>query len=210
MKKQFLRIACVLFALSMLFASVSCSKNDQDDQKPTQGIINEEERTYKNESMEIVLQLDDEWSIHPTSELEKLAGMIANADEFAEAVEKLDVVYELYSVKNTSNCNIIIYFQNAKKSFGRALTEAELINATKDSSKETLEKNGSTVEKFEVVSKTIAGKQFEGFFIKQSQNGITLYQYSVFKRIGHHLYNITITAQNEAELDKTLSCFTKL
>lgn len=210
MKKLLLKIICALLAAVALLASVSCTSDQGKDQMPTQGIIDEEDRTYKNESMGILLQLNDDWSIHPVSELEQLERMMPNADDFAKAVEELDVVYEFYSVKNTSNSNIIIYFQNAKKSFGRALTESELINATKDSMKETLEKNGSTVNKLEVVTKSLAGKQFEGFYTEQSRNGVYLYQYSVFKRIGHHLYNITVTTSNVNELDEILVCFSSL
>ena len=168
-----------------------------------QGEIDLLKNTYKSETLGIGLKLSDEWTIQSPEDLAALVGQTS----VGESLKYAAVTYDFYALKASSGSSVTVIFENMKKNYGRTYDEDEYLELAQVSVKSALESQGATVSKIETVTRSIDGKTFKGFYIELKMGGVDVYEYSLIKRCGDHLANISIGARTVEKLDAVLASF---
>ena len=179
------------------------SQNAGEKADPQQGSINLGDSSYKSESLGIGLKLNDEWTIQSPEELAALVGQTS----IGESLKYAAVTYDFYATKGMSGSSVTVLFENMKKNYGRTYDEDEYLELAQVSVKSALESQGATVSKIETVTRSIDGKTFKGFYIELKMGGMDVYEYSLVKRCGDYLANISIGALSAEALDEILALF---
>ena len=213
------RILCALIAAVLAFACVACGGgSDKEESKqnasaepasdpageskaPEQGSIDLEGFSYRNESLGIGIKLDESWSIRTTEELAALVG----ATSLGDAMKNAPITYDFYAVRPISSASINIIFENMTKSVGKAFTESEYLDLAKTTVKAQVESAGMKVNSLEIIKRTVAGRELNGYAIELFANGITVHEYCLLIRMGDYMANITLASGNAEELEQLLN-----
>ncbi|MBO7549817.1 MAG: hypothetical protein J6T77_07595 [Clostridia bacterium] len=211
------RIICVLLVLAVAFALAACNSSGEENSKqepaseqskpaadePTQGDINVSEYSYKNESLGLAIKLDDGWSIRSPEELLQLIG----STSFGDAIKNAPLTYDFYAVRLISTASINIIFENMKKSVGKVYTESEYLNLAKTSVKTQVEAAGLNVNKLELIKRTVAGRELNGYHIVLESGGTLVYEYIFAVRVGEYMASITLASPSMDELETLVGLF---
>ena len=191
------KIICVLLVLAVAFALAACNSSGEENSKqepaseqskpaadePTQGDINVSEYSYKNESLGLAIKLDDGWSIRSPEELLQLIG----STSFGDAIKNAPLTYDFYAVRLISTASINIIFENMKKS--------------------QVEAAGLNVNKLELIKRTVAGRELNGYHIVLESGGTLVYEYIFAVRVGEYMASITLASPSMDELETLVGLF---
>ena len=211
------KIICVLLVLAVAFALAACNSSGEENSKqepaseqskpaadePTQGDINVSEYSYKNESLGLAIKLDDGWSIRSPEELLQLVG----STSFGDAIKNAPLTYDFYAVRLISSASINIIFENMKKSVGTVYSETDYLTLAKANVKSQLESAGFNLNGIEIIKRTVAGRELNGYKIELASGGIEMHEYVFAVRVGDYMASITLASTSAEELETLVGLF---
>lgn len=216
MKKLF----ALLLAAMMILSFAACSDDKKTDTDPTKvsfeapdpddvttatitrGKVNG--NTYTNASAGISFTLPSGWRFYSDSELASLINSavdVLNDEGFNAALDSTGTVYDMMALNTTTNENVMIVFENTKKTLGKDLTPTEYVNTVKSQ----LAPMGYV---FSTVSNaTLGGHSYVQASALASTNGVNLEQYYYCRSIDNYLVSIITTSNGNTSSGELAALF---
>ena len=94
-----------------------------------------------------------------------------------------------------------------KKSVGKVYTESEYLDLAKTSVKTQVEAAGLNVNKLELIKRTVAGRELNGYHIVLESGGTLVYEYIFAVRVGEYMASITLASPSMDELETLVGLF---
>ena len=164
---------------------------------------------YENAFIGIGCKLDSNWTFRTDEEIRQMNNLTADVvgDDFREAMEKADIVYDMAAIHSNGLDNININMQKGNPIQIAALDLKTHYESQFALLQEAFENMGYTNIHMEVGEVIIDGEPFVAFFNHAEIAGYTVCQVSISIKCNGYLANVTLTTFDEASMDALLDCF---
>lgn len=158
---------------------------------------------YENSFIGIGCDFGSEWTFKTDEEIrelnESVLGMLD--EEYAEAVQKANNVYDMYATHENGTDTVNIIFQ--KLSGAQLLiSESDYAEASKDSVGDALESMGMTGITIETGTQDFAGEEHTNITVEGEYSGIKVYERMVCLKRKGYIVNVTVcTWQTDSTQD---------
>lgn len=222
------KFTALLLALLLVFSLCACGASEDDvsgtvepteteavnTPEPTEEVEEELEigsvdnLTYKNESLGIGIDFDENWYLASEEELAEALGITADmfTEDYAEIVRNADIFYDMMAVLD-ENTNVNITFEKINSVYAKALSVDDYIELSIENLEPQYEAAGITLTECETVSIDFAGAEHSAVRLSCSVNGANLCQLMVVFKVANYFATLTITAPTQAVVDEVAAMF---
>ena len=160
---------------------------------------------YSNKEFGVRVTVPKSWSVASTDQLAAQNGVkVTDLSKMDLSTDRL--VFYAQDPKTGTNVNILV---NKTASMLASITDDNLFSIAKESSIESLKQQGWDVKTYEVIHKTIAGKDYGILHMAFEGQGIKAEQYQVWMRTGEYIL-VTTGGGVDYKLNDFLGYFSKL
>lgn len=170
---------------------------------PAPGVADLSANCYKNESFGFELKFDSTWGFTMKEDFASDLGTM----DYAEALQSLDLIYDLYAVNMLDGSQIIILYDNMKNHWAVAYEVDPYLRIIKTDIEITIDSQGGKVKTAEPVTRTLNGEEYCGYFYTIDYGGSIIYQYLFAMKFGDYMGCISVYSTSVEELDLLLGMF---
>ena len=198
------KIISLLLVLVLAFSFVSClneGTSDDDNEttkKKTEDVVISRGTIvgtkYKNDCMGLEFTRPSSWVYATDEEIALAIGVGAEmlgSDKFQDALNNSTAIYDMMVIDKLTNANIIVGYENLKRSLSSNITEEQYIEMVK---KQFSGVTSITVTFPSGTSKVKLGETtFTRVVCKTTANGVTITQVYYVHKIGHYMGMIIVS-----------------
>lgn len=153
---------------------------------------------YENAFLGVGCELSKSWTIADEQQLADMVGLTAEAvgGDYAEAMLKADMFYDLYAESADDMASINIIIQNIGPT-ARFISVEDIVDASIEDSKAQLEAAGFSEITMEKNSLSFAGSECQGLKISAVVQGVQVYEQQVYIKKGEHMGVITVATYRD-------------
>ncbi len=193
------KFTAILLAFVTVFALAACSK---EAFTPKRGET--ENDTYTNKSFGITFAGDENWYFASEDEIAAAVGIAVEdmfTEEYAAAVENVQVIYDLYATNTVIGGRANVNFENLGEN-GALLSEEAYLDIAKGQleSQTALE-----IAAAEITSVTFGEKEIPALYVEIKVGEATVYESILVKKIENWICAVTLAAQTPEDLEEILS-----
>lgn len=166
------------------------------------GIFDEE--SYTNTFFGVKYLRDGKWTFYTTQQLESVNGGAAGETE-ADTLKRVGYVYDMYARSGLETLGFTVAIPSVQ--YGRAMTEAEYAEATKDASARDYAGADYDVISGEIGTADYAGAAHPCFYLTVAANGMVFYTAQIFLQRGDFIGIVYVSAESEDGRTSLLSSF---
>lgn len=199
------KIIAFLLALSMLLCLCACGAEPEEEKEfvPARGTVSN--GVYKNEAFGITFKGDGDWYYYSDEEIAETMGVTAEeifSEEFAEALENTEMIYDMYCAKPSSGETINVNYENLGMLYGTVLDEEAYIASAASQLETSLTGSGISITRNEAGTVAISGKEVPCLYVTMEVYGTSIYEVIAVKKVGDWMGAITVASLDEASLEK--------
>lgn len=165
------------------------------------GIFDEE--SYENAFFGVKYLRDGNWTFYTSQELASVNGGAGETP--AETLRRVGYVYDMYARSGQETLGFTVAIPSVQ--YGKAMTEAEYAQATKDASARDYAGADYDVVSGEIGTAQYGGAEHPCFYLTVAANGMVFYTAQLFMQRGDFMGIVYVSAESEEGRTSLLSSF---
>ena len=166
------------------------------------GIYDEE--SYTNDYFGVEYKRDGNWAFYTMQELASVNGLAFGETE-TDALKRIGYVYNMYARSEMDTLGFTIAIPAVQ--YGKAMTEAEYAQATKDASARDYAGADYDVVSGELGTASFGGEEHACFDLTVAANGMMFYTKQIFIQRGDYIGVVYVSSQTEEGRTYLLNSF---
>lgn len=166
------------------------------------GIFDEE--SYTNSFFGVKYLRDGKWTFYTAQQLASVNGS-ADGETAADTLRRVGYVYDMYARSGQETLGFTVAIPSVQ--YGKAMTEDEYAQATKDASARDYAGADYDVVSCEIGTAQYGGAAHPCFYLTVAANGMVFYAAQIFIQKGDFIGVIYVSAESEADRSSLLSSF---